>query len=397
MADESRRRRVLLGSACLLAATLAWVPSVHLFFAVDAAPLLKDPGLSPFARALAARHLELWTDPAQREREVGGMRRSNAEWDFMGRTFLVLALANMSLRDPAMKPQALEAMDRILEETLRLEAERGFYHFSMDYAKARPYIRQPARSQFVDSEIALMLAARRLLEEKEAWKRALAERVAFLVEGMKSRPMLSAESYPDECWTFDNANALAALRMADALDGTDHRALCRAWVAGAKEHLVHKKTGLLASEYTLPGSVLDGPEGSTIWMAAHALQLVDEPFARDQYDRARKELRRRVFGFDVSREWPLSARGEADIDSGLVIPVVDASPGASGLALMGAAAFGDTEFLSGLLTSLELAGFPVRKGGRLRYAGSNQVGDAVLLYATVLGPLWAEVKRRNGP
>ena len=63
---------------------------------------------------------------------------------------------------------------------------------------------------------------------------------------------------------------------------------------------------------------------------------------------------------------------------------------------MGAAAFGDAEFLSGLLTSLEMAGFPVRTGGRLRYAASNQVGDAVLLYATVLGPLWAEVKRRNG-
>jgi hypothetical protein len=29
---------------------------------------------------------------------------------------------------------------------------------------------------------------------------------------------------------------------------------------------------------------------------------VDEEFARDQYARARKELRRRICGFDVSRE-----------------------------------------------------------------------------------------------
>ena len=152
-----------------------------------------------------------------------------------------------------MKPQALQVIDRILEETLSLEALHGFYHFSMDYATARPYIRQPARSQFVDSEIALMLAARRLVEEKEAWKAALRDRVGFIVEGMVDRPVLSAESYPDECWTFDNANALAALRMADALDGTDHRPLCRAWVQSAKERLVHKKTGIVASEYQLEG------------------------------------------------------------------------------------------------------------------------------------------------
>jgi hypothetical protein len=396
MAEESRRRRVLLGCASILVATILWIPSVHFFFRVDAAPLLKDPGVSPCARELAARHLDFWADPAKRERELGGMRKSNAEWDFMGRTFLVLALANMSLRDPAMKPQALGVIDGILEETLRLEALHGFYHFSMDYATSRPYRREPARSQFVDSEIALMLAARRLVGEKEAWKAALGERVAFIVSGMEGQPVLSAESYPDECWTFDNANALAALRMADALDGTDHRPLCRAWLESAKARLVHKGTGILASEYTLAGSTLDGPEGSSIWMVSHALQLVDEAFARDQYDRARRELRRPICGFDVSREWPVSARGQADIDSGLVIPVIDASPGASGLALMGAAAFGDAEFLSGLLASLEMAAFPSRSGGRLRYHASNQVGDSALLYATVLGPLWAEVKRRNG-
>lgn len=397
MAEESRRRRVLTGGTSLLLAAALWVPTLHLFFPVDAGSILKDPGITTYTRELAARDLALWTDPALRAREFGAMRKSNAEWDFMGRTYFVLALANMALRDPSLKRQALGVIDGILEETLRLESLHGFTHFSMDYARSRPYVQRPARSQFVDSEIALMLGARRIVEEREEWKGPLRERVRRIVERMKSGPVLSAESYPDECWTFDNANALAALRIADALDGSDHRALCRSWVISAKEHLLHPGTGLLASEYTMRGSVLDGPEGSTIWMVSHALQLVDEEFARDQYDRARRELRRRICGFDIAREWPVSARGPADIDSGLVIPVLDASPASSGLALVAARAHGDEEFLSGLLRSLEMAGFPIRKGGRLRYAGSNPVGDAVLLYATVLGPLWAEVKRRIGP
>jgi hypothetical protein len=38
-----------------------------------------------------------------------------------------------------------------------------------------------------------------------------------------------------------------------------------------------------------------------------------------------------------------------------------------------------------------MAAFPSRKNGRLKYCASNPVGDAALLYASVLGPLWKKV------
>src|SRR6185295_9771848 len=112
---------------------------------------------------LAARHLQLWTEQKLREQELARMRASNAEWDFMGRSFLVWSLANIGLRDPAQKAVCLETMDRIIDETLRLENEKGIYVFLMSYAKANSYVVQPARSLFVDGEVALMLAARRIL------------------------------------------------------------------------------------------------------------------------------------------------------------------------------------------------------------------------------------------
>jgi hypothetical protein len=397
MNDPSRRRRIRNALLCLLIAAALWIPSVHLLFrSADHSRVWTDPGVSPYARSLARRHLAFWSDPDQRRRELGDLRRSNPEWDFMGRTFLVLALANMALRDPAMKDQALSIIDPIVEETLSLEKAHGFHHFSMAYSRRRPYVDGPARSQFVDGEIALMIGARRLVAEKESWREPLRERARLMVERMRRSPSLSAESYPDECWTFDNATALAALRIADVLDGSDHRDLCRDWVRHARAFLVEERTGLLVSEYTRSGEPQDGPEGSSLWMAAHMLQLVDEAFARDQYDRARLELRRSLCGFDVSREWPVGSAGRMDIDSGIVIPGIDASPGASGLALLGARAFGDEAYYTGLLRSLEMAAFPIRDRDSLRYAAGNQVGDAVLLYSTVLGPLWAEVRRRTG-
>jgi hypothetical protein len=323
------------------------------------------------------------------------MRASNAEWDFMGRSFLVWSLANIGLREPARKPACLETMDQIIDETLRLEKENGMCFFLMSYARARPYIAQPAHSLFLDGELALMLASRRMLEENPEYKPLLAERVEGMVQRFKLSPHLTLESYPDECWMFDHIVALDAIRLADRLDGGDHSALVRDWLVMAKQKLIHRESGLLVSSFTADGIPLDGPEGSSLWMVAHGLQLLDEEFARDQYRRARKELGKITVGFGYAHEWPAPWHGQADIDSGPVIPVFNISAGSSGMAFIAASAFEDKRFLSSLAATLEFAAFPSRKAGGLKYCASNQVGDAALLYAATLGPLWQEVGTRS--
>jgi hypothetical protein len=389
----SLRGRLLRGLVALTLATAIWIPSLHFFFTRNVGDFRQPVGLSPKAEQLAARHLQLWTDPKLRERELCRMRVSNAEWDFMGRTFLVWSLADMGLRNPAARQDYLRVMDQIIDETLRLEKEHGMYFFLMPYATAGSYVVQPARSLFLDSEIAMMLASRRMLEEKPEYRPLLKERVDAMVAQMERGPILAAESYPNECWTFDNTAALAAMRMEDYLDGTDHSAFVRRWVASAKKNLTDPKTGILISSFTLSGEALEGPEGSSIWMVAHFLRLADGDFARDQYARAKKELGRKMMGFAWSGEWPDSWRGGANIDSGPVIPVLDISAGASGMAFIGAGSFGDDNYLTGLAATLDFSGFPSRHAGQLKYCASNQVGDAALLYAAVLGPLWERIEK----
>ena len=48
----------------------------------------------------------------------------------------------------------------------------------------------------------------------------------------------------------------------------------------AKQALIDAKTGMLVSSFTYNGHPMDGPEGSSIWMVAHCLALLDEEFAR---------------------------------------------------------------------------------------------------------------------
>ena len=384
-------RWLLRAAISLLFAVAIWVGTARALFRPDLENWASDETISPRAEQLATRYLDLWSDPDRLTAEQKHVRTSNPEWDFMGLTFLVLALADMAMHEPARQEEYLITIDAILEDTLAQEAEGGLHPFLMAYSESAPFVVQPARSQFVDGEIALMLGARRLVEDDAHWARLHRQRVETIAPRMMLSPVLSAESYPDECWTFCNVLALAGIRMADVLDGSDHSHLLRAWVASAQANLVDEQTGLLVSSYTVDGQVMDGPEGSTIFMVASCLRLIDEPFARDQYARARAELGRTPLGFGYAREWPVTWEGPQDVDSGPTVPLLEANAGASGLALVGAAAFDDDEYLTALLASLRLGAFPVRDDEDLAFAASNHVGDAVLLYALVEGPLMASV------
>jgi len=401
-------RRILrdlgLKTAALIVAAAIWLPCVHLLYRADPRDYRAEQGVASKAKMLAARHLDIWTDAELRAHEVEKMQARNPEWDFMARTYFVLSLANMALREPATyQAQACEIIDVILDNTIRLEAERGQKHFLLGYGHEDSWQVKPARSIFVDGEIAMMLAARRLVEEKPAYKPLLHERIDIMVRQMRKSPVLCAESYPFECWIFCNTVALASMRMADALDGTDHSPFLSEWLSKAKQKLIEPTTGGLVSAFEVNGTPAACgfcPEGTSIWMASHMLELVDSEFAADQYRRARKDLAGSFLGFGYSREWPRAIEGWWnpelwDVDSGPVPPVLGVSASASGLAIMGAAAFDDDWFLSRLLTSLNLGGFPTERDGRLQYMASNPVGDAVLLYAMVEGPLWAKVQGRT--
>jgi hypothetical protein len=367
-----RARSLLL----VLVAAAVWLPSLHLLYAVGPAER------EALATALAARQAA----PSP----PSSMRAVNPEWDFMRRTYAVLALANRALARPAERARDLAAIDAIVDRTIAEADELGDGHFMLPYAKRAPFVDPEARSLFIDGEIVAMIAARDVVEPREATRVEALSRAERIERAMRKSPSLSGESYPDECWTFCNTTALAGLVMLDRAAGTDHSSLARDWVAYAKARLVDPATGLLVSSYTYDGRHLDGPEGSSLWMSATNLLLVDEAFARDQYARARRELGASFLGFGWAREWPRGTPARPDIDSGPVIPLVEASAGSSGLALLGASAFGDREWLASLLSSLELVGFRDDVTGR--YRASNDVGDAVLLYALSFGPLWREVK-----
>ncbi|MFT4628741.1 MAG: hypothetical protein ACI8PZ_007437 [Myxococcota bacterium] len=333
---------------------------------------------------LLAAALARWQGP----RDDRILRASNPEWDLMARTFTVLALCDLALAEPERRAAHAAVLDRILEDTLQVVDSRGHEHYLLSYGAGGGWRGRP-RSLFVDGELALMLGARRMLGG-DRWAPEFREHAAVSRALMDAGPIGCGESYPDECWTFCNAAARVALALGEALDGTP--ADTAGWAARAIPALTEPTTGLLVSSFAYDGTVADGPEGSTVWMAATFLQPVLPALAADQYRRAREHLGRTALGFGWGREWP--ADGRIDVDSGPIVPLVEASAGSSGHAVVASRAFGDAAFHDALVASLGLAAFPTRQDDGLTFAAGNAVGDAVLLFATTVGPLWAAIQER---
>lgn len=322
------------------------------------------------------------------------LRRANPEWDFMGRTFTALALVDQQLAPGrSYQLQGAYALDKLIDATLAEANAGGDQHFMLDYLADGSFRDANAHSLFIDGEIALMLAARSFVPNADArYDAELERRIARIVAQLEAAPLLSGESYPDECWTFCNTLALAAIRLYDVAKGKDHSALLASWVRVARARLIDPDTGMLVSSFHYDGRHLDGPEGSTLWVAAHNLMLVDAAFAREQYTLAKRALARSFVGFGWAREWPTGGkRTHEDIDSGPVIPGFELSPSSSGLAVVAAGTFQDREYSRELARSLDFAGFPVGDRRELHFAAGNELADAVLAYGYTTHHLWKRV------
>jgi hypothetical protein len=259
--------------ACLLTATAVWVGLLHAMF--ERAP-------EALAAPLAEHQLALWSGQDELHASVARLRAANPEWDLMARMFAVLAFADRALDVRADRDRYLAAIDRILASTVAEVERGGSATFLLPYGRGRRFVDPAQRSLFVDGELALMFAVR-VQVAPDAAARAQADVWAGRVAAQLARaPELVGESYPDEVWIFCNTVALAAIRLDDLAAGEPerHRELLARWITHARARLLDARTGLLPSRLGYDARVIEGPEGSTLWIAATMLRLVDDDFAR---------------------------------------------------------------------------------------------------------------------
>ena len=141
-----------------LVASAIWLPVLHVFYALD------EADRKALGAKLAARQTAAVAEAAHGS--VAQMRAVNPEWDFMQRTYTVLALANRALSLPAERTRNLAAIDAMVDATLAATSQHGDEHFMLPYARGGRFADREARSLFIDGEIVAMIAARDLVEPR---------------------------------------------------------------------------------------------------------------------------------------------------------------------------------------------------------------------------------------
>ncbi len=341
-------------------------------------------------RADALRSSQVRAGSEDREHTVAALHAANPEFDLMWRLFMVLAACDHALAEPEEASRWLAIADELFMDTVAAADTRGQRHFLLSYADDRPWVRPEAGSLFVDGEIALMIAARRAVRDEpwlgaagEHWTARVEQDLALASDGFP-------ESYPDEAWAFCMTSALLALRLHDHASGTDHSATIRHWTHRLATDGVDPSTQLIGSDWRSDGTALDGTEGSSIWWVSTGLLLLDLDLAAAQYEGARTELIGGLPSLAWSREWPGTAQA-SDIDSGPVVPFFEASPAASGFALVAARAHGDQTTTRRLERALRAADALLILDPRLANMAEAPMGDAIVLLGLGFGPLWEHV------
>lgn len=346
------------------------------------------PSVPRRAEALRTQQIHRWTQ--DRAALEGALQGANPEFDLMWRLFSVLAACDRALSAPDEADRWLAFADQLIEGAVAVHASEGDDRFLMGYAHTDPWV-QPAGSLFVDGEMALMIAARRAVADTPRLA-ALGPRWTARVErhfelaGADGWP----ESYPDESWAFCVVNGLLALRFHDVVEGTDHSPMVRRWVRRLAEEHTDPATGLLASDWRADGTPRQGTEGSSLWWVATGLLLLDPALADMQYTGARDQLLGGLPGLAWSREW-LGATLGGDIDSGPLVPFFDASPAASGFALVAAEAHDDAPTTRRLQRALRAADLLLVVDPRLAAMDEAPMGDAIVMLGLGFGPLWQAV------
>lgn len=195
-------------------------------------------------------------------------------------------------------------------------------------------------------------------------------------------------SFPyKQIWLPDMLVSLVALRMYGKLYDGKYCNTVEKWLTNAKTMWIHKSTGLLAGQ--LPGQSrrVKGivVRGSHSGLNASYLTMVDEEFARQQYEAMKKYLRHEAsfMGKNVCgvKEY---LRQNPDLkmapgDAGLVIKGISA--GGTAFALGAATYFDDWEFRSQMLRTAEVAGGTVKENRKRHYRLAEMflVGEATAL------------------
>ena len=193
---------------------------------------------------------------------------------------------------------------------------------------------------------------------------------------------LNLQTYPAEfVYVPDMLVAIVVLDKYSALYQGKYYPTVRQWLDKAKTEWIDEQTGLLSSFLGMDGGYREWlpVKGSYSALNCYYLTLLDEEFAKEQYDRLKDNYLKK-FPFTGFKEYNnrYCLLG-VDIDAGPII--FNLSPSGTAFATGSVTYFNDSKLRRKLLKTAEIAGTTISCRGKRHYllADVALVGEAIML------------------
>lgn len=198
---------------------------------------------------------------------------------------------------------------------------------------------------------------------------------------MLSTPKLNIETYPYESiYIPDMLVAVVALRLYADLYHGEYGATVAQWLNYAKTEWLDAKTGLLYSMLNRDGTpCYSEVKGSYSALNCYFLTLLDEEFAKEQYEQLKMHFWKRGFLSGLKESQLGYLKFGFDIDAGPIL--FELSPSGTAFMTGSATYFEDKKIRGAILRTAEVAGHTVQWGKQRHYllGGFVPVGEAIML------------------
>jgi len=301
-----------------------------------------------------------------------------SEWAIYTYAMLSAALTNISYIFPETRLEAIDVIDRLIQNVLSPEMRR----YDADKWGEDPLESLDGNNGHISyvSLLAWMISGYKFVGGGNQYDKLFDE----LCEAMNRRLLLSSSmtalTYPYEpVFMPDLLVAYVALANYAKLNNGKYADTVYKWVEQMKSKFAATESGLLCSAVTHGGVMLPEVRGSYTALNCYYLTYIDEEYAANQYDIFKHTFGQNGLLSSVKEFTSGRHPFEFKIDAGWVI--FNLSPTGTAFGIGSATYHRDFKFRKQLLITAELAGSSVVWRGEKHYLLSNLVlvGEAITL------------------
>ena len=302
------------------------------------------------------------------------------EWALYSCSMLSASLVNISKLYPETKSENIKHIDSLINIVMSTEIR----HYDTMRWREDPLTSLDGDKSHVSyiSHLAWMICGYKEIGGESKHDALLTDLCEAMNRRLEASKGFNLPTYPGEAiYVPDMLVAIVALDMYADMNNGKYKPTVEKWIEKAQTDWIDNETGLLVSFLNNDGCLIeDSPvKGSYSALNCYYLSLIDEAFAKSQYEKTKSLFWKGGILPGLKEYWDKSCSFGMDIDAGPIL--FELSPSGTAFFVGSATFFDDKSTRNKLLRTAETTGHTIKWGEKRHYLLANiaLVGESIML------------------